>query len=108
MTPVGPRGDSEADTVEVTVACPPVLIETIAARAAKIVLARQRSDTPSKTASPYMTIPEAAEYLRCSRQRIDNLLSAGRLTRIKDGGRTLVDRREIEEYLVRSPRRGNP
>lgn len=50
-------------------------------------------------ASPYMTILEAAEFLRCSRQRIDDLLSQRRLPRIKDGSRTLLSRNEIERYL---------
>jgi excisionase family DNA binding protein len=52
--------------------------------------------------SPYLTIREAAEFLRCSRQRVDDLLSQRRLTRFKDGSRTLVSRTEIEEY-VRDP-----
>ena len=47
----------------------------------------------------YMTIPEAAELLRCSRQRVDDLLSQRRLTRYKDGRRTLVSRAEIERHL---------
>lgn len=46
-----------------------------------------------------MTIPEAAEYLRCSRQRIDDLLSQRRLTRFKDGARTLVSRAELATYV---------
>jgi excisionase family DNA binding protein len=49
--------------------------------------------------SPYMTIPEVADYLRCKRQRIDDLLSSRNLTRIKDGRRTLVRRAEVEAYL---------
>lgn len=53
----------------------------------------------SEMASPYMTIPEAAEYLRCSRQRVDDLLSQRRVARYKDGRRTLVSRTEVEEYL---------
>jgi excisionase family DNA binding protein len=48
---------------------------------------------------PYLTIPEAAELLRCSRQRIDDLLSQRRLERIKEGRRTLVRRDEIERWL---------
>jgi excisionase family DNA binding protein len=51
-------------------------------------------------ASPYMTIPEAAEFLRCSRQRVDDLLSQARLTRFKDGARTLVSRDEIDRHLA--------
>ena len=48
---------------------------------------------------PYMTVPEAAEFLRCSRQRIYDLLSARRLARHKDGSRTLVLRAELERYV---------
>jgi excisionase family DNA binding protein len=50
-------------------------------------------------ASPYMTIPEAADYLRCPRQRIDDLLSQRRLARFKDGARTLVSRAELATYV---------
>lgn len=52
--------------------------------------------------SRYLTIPEAAELLRCRRQRIDDLLSQRRLTRHKDGSRTLIARSEIEAWLARS------
>jgi len=64
---------------------------------------RERDLTP--LISPYMTIPEAAEYLRCRRQRIDDLLSSGRLTRIKEGRRTLVLRQEVMAYLQERHRR---
>jgi excisionase family DNA binding protein len=47
-----------------------------------------------------MTIPEAARYIRASdRQRVDDLLSQGTLTRYKDGRRTLVRRDELDSYL---------
>lgn len=49
--------------------------------------------------SPYLTIEEAAAYLRCRRQRVDDLLSQRRLSRIKDGARTLISRGELEAYL---------
>ncbi len=48
------------------------------------------------TDSTYLTIPEAAEWLRCKRQRVDDLLSSRRLTRYKEGARTLVLRAEVE------------
>jgi excisionase family DNA binding protein len=51
--------------------------------------------------SPYLTIDEAAVYLRCRRQRIDDLLSQGRLSRIKDGARTLISRGELVAVLRR-------
>jgi excisionase family DNA binding protein len=50
--------------------------------------------------SPYMTPAEAATYLRASRQRIYDLLSAGRLTRHRDGSRVLIARDEVETYLT--------
>jgi excisionase family DNA binding protein len=59
-----------------------------------------RAEPPSR----YMTIPEAAELLRCKRQRIDDLLSSGRLSRVKDGSRTLIARGEIEGYVERGGR----
>ena len=58
-------------------------------------------------ASPYMTIPEAATYLRCSRQRIDDLLSQKRLQRFKDGSRTLISRTELETHMTGSHYRRN-
>jgi excisionase family DNA binding protein len=60
---------------------------------------------PRETAepeSPYLTIREAADYLRCKRQRVDDLLSSRRPTRYKDGGRTLVERAELEQHLRRN------
>src|SRR5436309_5050308 len=70
-------------------------VEEIARRAA--VLARL--DVRPPPPSPYLTIPEAAAYLRCKRQRVDDLLSQRRLSRVKDGGRTLIVRAELEAYL---------
>jgi excisionase family DNA binding protein len=70
-------------------------MEEIARRAA--VLAGL--DLRPRPLSPYLTIPEAAAYLRCKRQRVDDLLSQRRLSRVKDGGRTLIVRDELEAYL---------
>jgi excisionase family DNA binding protein len=63
------------------------------------VLARLDSNAPSST-SPYLTVGEAADLLRSRRQRVYDLLSSGRLTRFKDGGRTLVLRVEVEALVV--------
>jgi len=48
-----------------------------------------------------MTVAEAAELIRAKPQRIYDLLSAGRLTRVNDGARTLVSRAEINQHLHR-------
>ncbi|MBA3364696.1 MAG: helix-turn-helix domain-containing protein [Actinobacteria bacterium] len=78
-------------------------LEEIASRAAEIVLERlERPEEPS----PYLTVSEAADYLRTSRQAVDDLLRRGKLTRHKRGdgrnGRVLVLRHEVEGQ-VRTP-----
>jgi excisionase family DNA binding protein len=75
------------------------LVDQIARRAAQIVLAQLEQPSPAAV-SPFLTIAEAAEYARCKRQRIDDLLSARRLTRYKDGRRTLISRAELDQYLA--------
>jgi excisionase family DNA binding protein len=88
---------------------PDELVERIAELAAAIVLERLEAQRPP--ASEYLTVLEAAELLRCRRQRVDNLLSAGRLTRFKEGGRTLLLRAEVEGLVVaerEAHRRPNP
>jgi excisionase family DNA binding protein len=89
------------DTPEpLSLTLPPALTEAIARRAAELVL--QQLQVGPDQASPYLTIPEAAAYARCKRQRIDDLLSARRLTRHKDGRRTLILRVELEAHLART------
>ena len=73
-------------------------VARIADRTAALLRAEQRAGARD---SPYLTIDEAAAYLRCRRQRIDDLLSQRRLSRIKDGARTLISRTELEAYLRR-------
>jgi excisionase family DNA binding protein len=92
------------NTDALTITLPPELVEAIAQHAAKLVL-EQLLEEPG--ISPYLTIAEAAGYLRCKRQRIDDLLSARRLTRHKDGRRTLILRAELDAHIAVSggPRR---
>jgi excisionase family DNA binding protein len=80
---------------------PEKLVDEIARRAASLVL--QELQPHEHDASPYVTIPEAAELLRAKRHRVDDLLSRGTLTRIKDGSRTLILRAEIDDYLAGRP-----
>ncbi|MFN8110075.1 MAG: helix-turn-helix domain-containing protein [Thermoleophilia bacterium] len=86
----------------VTVQLTSVQLEVIAERAAQLLTARQPAPTAE---SPFMTIVETAAYLRARRQRVDDLLSQGVLTRVKDGSRTLIRRTEVEAYLAAGPRR---
>lgn len=55
--------------------------------------------------SSYLTVEEAAAYLRAKPQRVYDLLSDGRLSRVKDGSRVLVARAELDAYLARRPAR---
>ena len=97
--------------VSCSVVLPEDIVEAIVERVAEIVLDRLEVQLAEVGAgSPYLTIREAAEFLRCSRQRVDDLLSQRRLSRVKDGRRTLVLRAEIEAYLAarQLPRRCPP
>ena len=50
--------------------------------------------------SEYVTPAEAADLLRCGRQRIYDLTSAGRLSRYSEGGRTLLLREEVQGLVT--------
>ena len=89
-------GSRQAAGATVVLTVPDELIELVAQRAAAIAAAEQ---APAAACSPFLTIPEAAVFARCKRQRIDDLLSAQKLRRYKEGRRTLVLRAELETYL---------
>ncbi|MCA9310607.1 MAG: helix-turn-helix domain-containing protein [Phycisphaerales bacterium] len=90
-------------SIQVDVQLSPAQLEAIARRAAEIVAAASAQQSDPR--SPYLTIAEAAEFLRTRRQRVDDLLSERLLTRVKDGGRTLIARAELEAYLRGETRR---
>lgn len=71
--------------------------ETLASLAA--LLAPDLPPAAVAEPSPYLTVPEAAEYLRSSRQRVYDLLFSRRLPRVKDGSRVLIRRTDLDAYL---------
>jgi excisionase family DNA binding protein len=73
------------------------LADEIAQKTAAAVLERLPQSGP---ASPYLSVAEAAEYLRAKPQRVHDLLSEGKLSRFKDGSRTLLLRSELEAYVA--------
>jgi len=97
VPPDGPR----VWRVPLSIVLPDELLERVAHAGAEIVFARLELSEPS----PYLTVAEAAQYLRSKKQRVYDLLSAGRLTRFKDGSRVLVERAEIDAYLAGKGRR---
>jgi excisionase family DNA binding protein len=78
--------------IEVTDDTINVLAEAIAARLPTVPGRQATSD--------YMTVAEAAEYLRCAKQRIYDLTSAQRLPFYKFGSRVLLSRDEIDAWLA--------
>jgi excisionase family DNA binding protein len=57
--------------------------------------------------SPYLTVREAATYIRARPQRICDLLSSRRLSKYKDGTRVLIRRSDLDDYLELHPRANN-
>jgi excisionase family DNA binding protein len=85
-------------------------LAAIAERVAEILLTRQ-AEGPGRRlvaalarrgegAGPYLSVREAADYMRCSSQRVYDLLSARRQTRHRDGRRVLLLRGELDDYLA--------
>jgi excisionase family DNA binding protein len=65
----------------------------IAERAATLVSA----DPP--TVSPWLNVAEAAERLRCRKDRIYDLISLGKLHPRRDGRRVLLHRDDLDSYV---------
>jgi len=75
---------------------PPALIDAIA----DAVALRLNGQAPASSVSPYMTVDEAAAYLRCSRQRVYDLVHDGKLEPRRDGRRLLFHRVDtLDAYL---------
>ena len=73
-------------------------LDALAQRVAAIL--DQRTPVTQRDERRYLSVAEAADYLRCSRQRVYDLCSQGTLRRLKDGTRVLLDRAEIDAYLA--------
>jgi excisionase family DNA binding protein len=79
--------------------------ETINALAA--ALARHQPAPARQDPSPFLTVAEAAVYLRASRQRVYDLLSSRRLPKYRDGARVLIRRTDLDAHLGQpGPERG--
>jgi excisionase family DNA binding protein len=72
------------------------LLTELAELAAEIVLERLGD---VRAVSPYLSVSEAADYLRCDRQRIYDLCSSRRLSKLKDGSRVLLRRDELDALI---------
>jgi len=75
---------------------PATAIDAIARRVATIVVAEINTTT---TVTPYMTVVEAAEYLRWPKERIYKLTAARAIPHHKHEGRILFRRDVLDEWL---------
>lgn len=54
---------------------------------------------PATSDDGWLSVIEAAAYLRCPKSRVYSLCSAGRIPHVKDGSRTLLRRSELDTWL---------
>lgn len=100
---------SQASSVHETLMALRETLRAIDRHVSSLVVAFEHEGSPAdSTKSPFMTVAEAAEYRRTSPARIYNLLSEGRLSRVKDGRKVLVLRQEVEELHAIVTRRKFP
>jgi PTS system nitrogen regulatory IIA component len=71
------------------------LAKAVAARVGELLEER-------RAATEYMTVDEAAAYLRCSKTRVYRLAASGELPHYKLGSRSLFSQREIDAWLGHS------
>ena len=65
----------------------------IAEQAAALLAAR------NSAGSPWLNVAEAAERLRCGKDRIYDLIALGKLQPRRDGRRVLLHRDDLDAYL---------
>jgi excisionase family DNA binding protein len=79
--------------IELTVRLTDEQLAQIAERAAALVPSGQ------PPLSPWLNVADAAERLRCGRDRIYDLIALGKLTPRRDGRRVLLHRDELDAYV---------
>lgn len=68
------------------------------------LIADRLNPIQAKTPSPWLTVTEAADLLRCQQHRVRDLLSARTLTTYKEGRRTLLGRAEVMRHVREEPK----
>lgn len=93
--PPAAQGSRSGQNDACAIPVPSSFVEEIARRAAELIAERAEVGT----SSPFLTVEEAAEYLRCKPKRIYDLTSQRRLPFVKDGSRTLLRRVDLDAYV---------
>jgi excisionase family DNA binding protein len=96
-TAAGTVDAKHADGVNVTVTLTNEQVERLAAAVAALLAERQPAQ--NGTASPWLSTSDAATYLRCSPDRIHDLVARRALTPRRDGRRLLFRRADLDGYL---------
>jgi excisionase family DNA binding protein len=84
---------------ELTVRLTDEQLAEIADRAAALVAAS------APATSPWMNVGDAAERLRCGKDRIYDLIALGKLNPRRDGRRVLLHRDDLDAYVEGRPAR---
>lgn len=79
--------------IELTVRLTDEQLAEIAERAAALVSAS------APVVSPWLNVAEAAERLRCRKDRIYDLIALGKLHPRRDGRRLLLHRDDLDAYI---------
>ena len=100
VTPLGlhpsaasPSPPTAEAALQATLSLPLELVEAIARRTAELV------GEAGPAASPWMTIDEAAQYLRWPKHSLYKLTGAGAIPHRKHGNRILFHRGELDDWL---------
>jgi Helix-turn-helix domain len=84
-----------SDPRRIVLELPDEVVEAIAERAAELVAERQTAAAEPE----FLTVAEAAAFIRAKPQRIYDLFSDGRLTRFGSVHARLVSRAELVAYV---------
>jgi excisionase family DNA binding protein len=79
--------------IELTVRLTDEQLAEIARQAAALI------PTSEPTASPWLNVTDAAERLRCGKDRIYDLIALGKLHPRRDGRRVLLHRDDLDAYI---------
>jgi excisionase family DNA binding protein len=79
--------------IELTVRLTDEQLADIAERAAALI------SKGAPAASPWLNVAEAAEHLRCRKDRIYDLIALGKLHPRRDGRRVLLHRDDLDAYV---------
>jgi excisionase family DNA binding protein len=83
--------------IELTLRLTDEQVAQIAERVAALI------PTATPAASPWLNVPEAAERLRCGKDRIYDLIALGKLCPRRDGRRVLLHRDDLDAYVEGRP-----